>query len=318
MMFTPTQPPLTWTTAPRARSDRAQFVIGLGGGSALDCAKAIAAVAPGNHAAADYVHQRAQPGANTLPVIAIPTTAGTGSEMNRSCMITDPGRPYKGAVRSDHLFPRYAVVDPLPTHSAGRELTAQTGFDALAHAVESYVSPRAQPICDALALQAIQDVAEFLPVALANPHHARAREKLSLASTTMGINLSLVGTCLPHRLDKPLCALHPEISHGQSVALFYPCWAMWSHRGNVERFARVTEILDPATRQLPIEQRDAAFAKIIAEFLGRIDLGQGMRACGIQEWELSLLAQKTEGDLSVNPVPFAGEELREFLAEVYA
>jgi alcohol dehydrogenase class IV len=93
---------------------------------------------------------------------------------------------------------------------------------------------------------------------------------------------------------------------------------MWSHRGNVERFARVTEILDPATRQLPIEQRDAAFAKIIAEFLGRIDLGQGMRACGIQEWELSLLAQKTEGDLSVNPVPFAGEELREFLAEVYA
>jgi alcohol dehydrogenase len=185
--------------AARARPHRAELVIGLGGGSALDCAKAIAAVAPGNHAAADYVYQRAQPGANTLPVIAIPATADTGSEMNRSCMISDPGRPYKGAVRSDLLFPRYAVVDPLLTHSAGRELTAQTGFDALTHAVESYVSPKAQPICDALALQAIQDVAEFLPVALANPHHARAREKLSLASATMGINLSMAGTCLPHR-----------------------------------------------------------------------------------------------------------------------
>ena len=189
------------------RDFAAELVIGLGGGSALDAAKAIAAVAAGKAPATDYLHGQVDPPQETLPILAVPTTSGTGSELNRSAIVTDSDERLRGGIRSDYLFPRVAIVDPLLTCSLDAYQTACTGFDCLSHAIESYVSPKARPDTDQLALCAMQLVTQYLPTALANPLDILAREQLALASTTMGINLSRVGTCYPHRVDKRACAL---------------------------------------------------------------------------------------------------------------
>jgi alcohol dehydrogenase class IV len=300
-----------------ARSLRADAIVALGGGSVIDCAKAIAAVAPGHQPAVDYLYRRAAVTPRALPVLAVPTTAGTGSEMNPSAIITDRQRRVKDGIRSPYLFPRYAIVDPELTRSASRELTAQTGFDALAHAIESYVSPKAQPDTDQLALQAMHGVCRFLPVALEDPSDRGAREQLALASTTMGINLATVGTCFPHRADKALCALHPEIAHGQSVALFYPYWARFSYRGNAGRFAAIAEILASHVAGLSVERRADAFADVITEFLQRIGLRRSLTDFGVTEEEVPLLADRVVGDLAVNPVPMERSRLGEVLLEIF-
>lgn len=299
-----------------ARSLRTDTVLALGGGSVIDCAKAIAAVAPDGRPAADYLYRRAEVTPRALPVLAVPTTAGTGSEMNPSSIITDADRLVKDGIRSPYLFPRYAVVDPVLTLSASRELTAQTGFDAMAHAIESYVSPKAQPATDAIALEAIQRVSRSLPIALEDPSDMEAREQLALASTTMGINLALVGTCFPHRADKALCALHAEIAHGQSVALFYPYWARFSYRGNPKRFAKIAEVISPRVASLPREREAAAFADVITEFLHRIGLGRSMTDFGVREEEVPQLADRVAGDLSVNPIPVEPCRLRGILLDI--
>jgi alcohol dehydrogenase class IV len=297
-----------------ARAAGADLVIGLGGGSALDCAKAVAGVATARLACAEFLHGRAHVGPDALPLLAIPTTAGTGSDMNRAAILTDTALRHKDALRSDYLFPRIALVDPTLTHDVPADVTAQTGFDALAHAVESYVSPKSQPLADALALDAVAAVVAALPVALAEPHNAAARARLSLAGTSMGYNLSCVGTCLPHRLDKPLCAFYPQLAHGQAVAFFYPSWAAYSWPGCPDRFARVTGLLDPTTTGWPTEQAAAACAGHLAAFIRGIGLGRPATSFGVAPGleEVSLLAQRVRGDLRMNPVPVEIDRLTEF------
>jgi alcohol dehydrogenase len=298
------------------RDFKADFVVALGGGSAIDCAKAIAAVAPGRRPAADYLYRRAAAGENTLPIVAIPTTSGTGSELNRSAIITDPEARFKDGIRSDRLFPRLAIVDATLTCSLARAETAQTGFDCLSHAVESYVSPKARADTDRLALQAIRLVCRYLPAALDDPGDVDAREKLALASATMGINLTCVGTCFPHRADKALCALHPEISHGQSVALFYCQWISFSYRGNVPRFAEIAKIMAPDTASMSTEARASGLSAIVGEFLGHIGLSRSLADFGVSDEEVPNLVRRVAGDLTVNPVPIQREALSELFSQV--
>ena len=158
-----------------AREFHADLIIGMGGGSALDCAKAVAGVAPGRMTSADYLHGRAPIGPETLPLLAIPTTSGTGSEMNRSAILVDPGQCQKDGIRSDFLFPRVALVDPRLTYDMPTAVTAQTGFDTLTHAVESYVSAKSQPLADVLALDAMATVITELPLVLTQPGHEIGR-----------------------------------------------------------------------------------------------------------------------------------------------
>jgi alcohol dehydrogenase len=297
-----------------ARTCDANLVIGLGGGSALDCAKAVAAVAPMRAPCADYLHGRAAPAAETLPILAIPTTAGTGSEMNRSAILTDLPLCHKDAIRSNFLFPRIALVDPMLTHPLPTDATAQTGFDAFAHAMESYVSPRAHFLADALAWHAMRAVIEALPLAIKEPDHTQARERLALASTSMGYNLSTVGTCLPHRLDKPLCARFPQITHGQAIAFFYPRWTTTSWQGNVERFARVAAIFEPDLARVPLEVAAAKCAECITNFFEKIGLNRPLASFGLNlsEVDVAALADRVRGDLQINPVPVSAAEVLDF------
>jgi alcohol dehydrogenase class IV len=303
-----------------ARAMRADLVIGLGGGSALDCAKAVAGVTPSRIPSAEFLHGRAHVGPEALPLLAIPTTAGTGSETNRSAILTDPAIPHKDAIRSDHLFPRVALVDPLLTHDMPLEVTAQTGFDAFAHAVESFVSPKSQPFSDALALRAMACVVHSLPIALSDPHHAAAREQLAFAATSMGYNLACVGTCLPHRLDKPVCALFPQVAHGQAVAFFYRVWASYSWRGCPDRFAQITALLDPTKADWPVEQAAEACADALETFITRVGLGRPPSELEVvlTPADVAFLTKSVTGDLRVNPVPIDPDQVVVFFRDALA
>jgi len=299
-----------------ARSFGAELIVSLGGGSVIDCGKAIAAVSVGKLPASDYLYGRATVPPETLPLLAIATTAGTGSEMNCSAIVTDPKRPFKDGIRSPHLFPRCAIVDPSLTYGAGRELTAQTGFDVLSHAVESYVSPKAQPATDELALDAVRIVSRFLPILLETPEDLDAREQLAWGSATMGVNLARVGTCFPHRADKALCALHPEIPHGQSVALFYPSWVKSCFRGSIERFARLTEVFRPDLKTLSTDDKALSFSEVVAQFIDRIGLSRRMADFGVTIDEIPRLVENVAGDLAVNPIPVQRSSLPDIFREL--
>ena len=303
--------------AAEARGHRADVVVALGGGSVLDCAKAIAAVVPSERPAVDFLYRRTQVERNALPLVCIPTTAGTGSELNRSAIVMDPDRCFKDGIRSDYLFPRYALVDPQLTWSVPRLVTAQTGFDTLAHAVESYVSPKSSPIHDDLALRAIRIVSSCLPLVLEQPQHEEARERLAYASTTMGINLACVGTCFPHRADKSLCALRPEIAHGQSVALFYPHWVRSCYRGASQRFLEIATILCPEIVGQPVEEAASICGRILADFIRSLGLQLDLKQF-VTEEDIPNLVAGVAGDLTVNPVPIEREELNRLFHEILA
>tara|TARA_Y100000310_G_scaffold339103_1_gene430747 strand:- start:7569 stop:8729 length:1161 start_codon:yes stop_codon:yes gene_type:complete len=299
-----------------AREVGVDFITALGGGSAIDVAKSIAAVLGGDASAGDYLHQRAQVSEKAYKIIAIPTTAGTGSELNKAGIVRDEEKQFKDGIRSTHLFPKFAIVDPELTYSMPKPTTAHTGFDALAHAIESYVSPKAQPATDAFSLAAIANISHYLPIALDDPTNVEARQRMAFSSMIMGYNLSSVGTCFPHRIDKALCAVFPEIAHGQSLALFYTQWAKTSWKGNVERFAKVTEIMDPTTASMSLERRAESFSRVIAEFIERIGLNKRLNSFGVTENDIPQLVERVAGDLSINPVAIKKETLPSIFKEI--
>jgi alcohol dehydrogenase class IV len=237
--------------------------------------------------------------------------------LNRSAIITDAQRRCRDGIRSNWLFPRLAIVDPELLCSLGPYQTACTAFDAMSHAIESYVSPRSRPATDRLALRAVQSVRQYLPLALADPQNQVARRKLALASTTMGINLSCVGTCFPHRADKALCGLHPEIAHGQSVAIFYPHWISFSYGGNVPRFALIAEFLEPDTAGESAEARASSLPRIMQSFLHRIGLNRSLADYGVTSAEIPDIVARIKGDLAANPIPVSRTQLTELVAQAF-
>ncbi len=212
--------------AEAARRHGIDLVVGLGGGSVIDAAKGIAALARLEGSLWD--HAIASPGAKpiqeSLPVIAVPTTAGTGSEVTNLAVFTRQKDlsgeviPIKDALIGPALSPKLALVDPDLTVGCPPALTAACGADALAHAVESCLSRRATPIASALAGQAVRWIVENLPRAVAEPENGDCREPLAMAATMAGAAFSAAGVVVPHAIAQALGAvLH--LPHGLSVAL---------------------------------------------------------------------------------------------------
>jgi alcohol dehydrogenase class IV len=220
--------------AAHARAAGCDCVIGFGGGSALDAAKAIAALLANGGDLFDYLEVvgRAQPLAHpSLPCIAIPTTAGTGSEVTRNAVLASPAHRVKVSLRSPHLLPRVALVDPELTYDLSPALTAATGLDALTQLIEPYVSPRANPMTDALAVDGLTRAARSLRRAVEAGRDATAREDLALASVLGGLALANAGLGAVHGFANPIggmftaphgaiCgALLPQVTAANLIAL---------------------------------------------------------------------------------------------------
>ncbi|MFC7394771.1 iron-containing alcohol dehydrogenase [Scopulibacillus cellulosilyticus] len=194
-------------------------IIGVGGGSAIDLAKAVSLFGMNpNMKWSDII---GEPRLNRLPLIAVPTTAGTGSEATKVMVITNIETNVKMNPGHPHLIPDAAILDPELTLSLPRNFTAYTGIDALTHAIEAYVSNRATPMSDLFALKAIRMISTALPKACLNGRDIEARKRMSLASCFAGIAFSNSSTNLAHAAGRPLGARF-HIPHGLSVALLLP------------------------------------------------------------------------------------------------
>lgn len=196
----------------------ADFVVALGGGSVLDCAKAVATFALSGEPSSRYLCGELPIPSAHLPLIAVPTTAGTGSEITCVAVLSDHERGVKAPLNSDGFYPALALVDSELTHSVPPHLTACTGFDVLCHATEAYWSLHHQPICDALAVHAARLVLENLQKAYDSPNDALARDRMAEASVIAGLAFTQPKTTSSHACSYALTRIL-DIPHGEACAL---------------------------------------------------------------------------------------------------
>lgn len=210
-------------------------LIGFGGGSPIDTAKAIAILAAGGGKMRDYKAPVAADN-GALPIIAIPTTAGTGSECTRFTVITDTERDEKMLISGLGALPLAAIVDYELTYTVPPRTTADTGVDSFTHALEAYVSKRANPFSDALALSAMELIGKHIHTAYAEPRNAIAREGMMLGATQAGLAFSNSSVALVHGMSRPIGA-HFHVPHGLSNAMLLPAITRWSVPGAEARYA---------------------------------------------------------------------------------
>jgi alcohol dehydrogenase class IV len=207
-----------------ARGADVNFVLGVGGGSALDAAKAVAGLLANGGSVSDYMEVVGRGQKLTKPAvpwIAVPTTAGTGAEVTRNAVIGWPERKFKASIRSERLLPRVALIDPQLAVDVPPNVTAASGMDALCQCIEAYVSTGANPMTDALAIRGVELAGRFLKRAFDDGHDLDAREGMALAALFSGIALTNAGLGAVHGFAAPLGANSP-VPHGVVCGLLLP------------------------------------------------------------------------------------------------
>jgi alcohol dehydrogenase class IV len=241
-------------------------LVSLGGGSPIDTAKAIGMLAANGGQVRDYRVPRPIPLAGPVHV-AIPTTAGTGSEVTRFTVITDTETGEKMLVAGDSLLPSAALVDYELTLTMPARLTADTGTDSLTHAIEAYVSRKANPFTDALALAAMKTIWSELPTSFREPGNVKAREAMMLAATQAGIAFSNASVALVHGMSRPLGA-HFHIPHGLSNAMLLPAVTAFSVPAALDRYAECARTMGVAQ---PLDSAKSAADQLIHALYQRND-----------------------------------------------
>jgi len=234
---------------------KADFLIAVGGGSPMDTAKAISVLAmnPGKMSDFEGPNKIPRPGA---PLMVIPTTAGTGSEVSQFTIITDTTRNVKMLIASPYILPRVALVDPFMTLTMPQEITAATGLDALTHAIEAYVSVKAQPITNALALHAIKLISGNLRQAWCDGSNLEARTHTMMGALEAGLAFSNASVALVHGMARPIGAYF-HVPHGISNAALLPTVMEFSIPGNPRRYLDLAEAMGEITTGLSL--LDAAY-----------------------------------------------------------
>ncbi|MBE6935210.1 MAG: iron-containing alcohol dehydrogenase [Ruminococcaceae bacterium] len=238
------------------------FLIAIGGGSPMDSMKAIAALTACGGRLRDYMGKEI---AGDFPkMIAIPTTAGTGSEATRFTIITDVETNVKMLLKGEQLIPDMAIIDPAYSMGVPPAVTAATGLDALTHAVESYTSKKAQPLTDAMALSAVRRVFRSLPAAFSDGSNAAAREDMAIAAFEAGVAINNASVTIVHGMSRPIGALF-HVAHGLSNAmLLSPCIA-FAKSGALARFADLGRVIGVATAADRDEDAADRFIEALAE-----------------------------------------------------
>ncbi|MFO0871736.1 MAG: iron-containing alcohol dehydrogenase [Pirellulales bacterium] len=267
VLFTDVQPDPTDTNVlaglERLRSERCDGVVAVGGGSPIDAAKAIAVLATNAGPLEHYAGYHKVPHAG-LPLIAIPTTAGTGSEVTRVAVITDTHRQVKMMILSVYMTPTAALVDYESTLTMPPALTAAVGIDTLTHGIEAYVSRRAHGLTDPLALACVSHVTRHLHTACRQPDQREARAGMMLAACLGGMAFANASVCLVHGMSRPLGALY-HVPHGLSNAMLLPIVTGYSLSAAPQRYAELSRLLE----FVPPQADDAAALEALVPGLER-------------------------------------------------
>ena len=291
------------------------FVIAIGGGSPLDSAKAIAAMTVLPGAISDYMGREIE--GEFPPAVLIPTTAGTGSEATKFTVITDTARDVKMLLRGDGLLPRLAVVDPAFTLSSPPSVTAATGMDALTHAVEAYTSRRANPLTDALALDAITRIFRSLPAAWHDGSDLKARTDMAIAAYHGGICINNASVTLVHGMSRPIGALF-HVPHGISNAMILHRCMAFALEGCPERFAAIARAIGAADGSIGMREAAQSFLRALRWLCEAIEI-PSLAQYGVDRERFESLIGKMATDAMMSGSP--GNTIREVgeedLAEIY-
>lgn len=271
------------------KADDYDLIVGLGGGSALDVAKGAAAIAPHGGKVLDYVGMDTIAGPG-LPKILIPTTAGTGSEATRVFVMTDEADNTKKVVFSDFLMSDVAILDPMLTLSMPPAVTADTGLDALVHAIESYVSVNTTPFAEIFALEAMSLIAHNLPVAFAKGAHLQARYNMLLAANLAGSAFTSGGLGAVHGLSYVLGTQY-HMPHGRSNAIMLPHIMAFNRTANREKFAKIALAMGEATDGISLHEASEKSVAAVKNLLTSVGISFRLSDYGIKREDLPLLVE---------------------------
>lgn len=290
----------------RARTMRADFIVGCGGGSAMDAAKAVAVAATHPGRIMDYiVNGPRQIAGATLPVIAISSTSGTGSHVGRVAVLSDRAKRIKRALISDFLYPRAAICDPEILRTMPREVTASTGFDAFAQALEGFLSRSENPLGNLCAEEAMRVIFDALPRVLEQPDDLELRNRMAWGDTLAGISLATNAVVIPHVIGMVLGGRY-GISHGRSIATVTGACLRHSRPGAVCKLARISGLLG-CREASDDEARADGTIGAIEGFIARIGMQKNVLEYGVPEADFDSIAAEVRAHfgarIDADPVP---------------
>lgn len=294
------------------REQKCDFIVGLGGGSSIDSAKAIAVMACNDGDYWDYIPAgsgKGRPVTKALPVIAIPTTAGTGTEADPWSVITNEEAKEKIGFGSTLTFPVLSIIDPELMVSIPPHLTAYQGFDAFFHAAEGFLANCATPISDLYALEAIRLLYKYLPVAVKDGRNLKARAKVAWASTLAGL-VEATSCCISeHSMEHAMSAFHPELPHGTGLIAISEAYFETFRNDCMKRYMKMAEIMTQQKSNRPSDFIDALVRMQKECNVYQLKLSDW----GVKEEELPLMVQNardTMGSLfTLDPCPLTDEEV---------
>lgn len=300
------QNPLTTTAAEGAafaKENGCDVVVAIGGGSIMDCAKAIAFLAVNDGDVSDYIFGK-KASDTALPIILIPTTCGTGSEGNGFAVLTNPDNGDKKSLRCNAIVAKVSIVDPECMMTMPKHVLASVGFDALCHNMEAYTSKIAQPFTDALSLYAVDLIAHNLVDVYKGTGSKESWEKITLASTIGGMVINTAGVTLAHGMEHPASGLK-DIVHGKGLAALTPTIIEASYQGAPEKFARLAKLFGG--------EKAEDLAGKVRELLEDIELTCTLSDLGIEEKDIPWMAENcmkvSAPSIANNPVVFSQEEI---------
>lgn len=296
-----------------AKDFAADIVIGVGGGSAQDAAKAVGVMVNNEGKITQYAGLDKLPNPG-LPIICIPTTSGTGSEVTIWTVISDKENNRKFGIGGKYLAPTLALCDPALTLSLPGPMTAATGIDALTHALESFVNKATQPISEALSRESMRLIAKSLRKAVAQGDNLEARYDMLLASTIAAMAFNPTRLGLAHALCMPLGGKF-KVPHGLANAILLPQVMEFNLIGNLEKFKEIAEIFGENTDGLSLREAAELSVKAIKKLNKDIGIQNGFEEYGVTEDDLDYIASEgmESGNVIVNPRKPTLEDMKEIV-----
>jgi alcohol dehydrogenase class IV len=294
-----------------ARDGAVDALVAVGGGSVIDVGKAIGLLMANGGTYADYQWGGRPITEPILPLVAVPTTAGTGSEVTKVAVIADPDTHFKKGVLSPHMFARAAVVDPELTISLPPRLTAATGADALVHALEAFAGKRSNPITDGLASGAVARAWRFLPRATRDGENIEARRQMAMASTLAGMAFDQSGLGIIHSLAGPLAAQY-DLHHGLCTALLLPYGLAYNLPMLDDKRATLLRALG-----MPPSAPDAEVVEDVRTWVSDLGLPTSLGEAGITAPDLPALAEEASRMVLLpnNPRPATAADCQRILEQ---
>lgn len=280
--------------AKMAREFGADVVLGVGGGSSMDTAKAIAVEATHPGTCWDYLYFcQKQPSEKTLPIIAVTTTSGTGSQVTQVAVVTQSTTKTKSAIYHSIVFPKVGIVDPDLMVTVPAHVTASTGFDVFCHAFESWLHPGSSPYILMMAREAIRLVVENLPGVVANGNNVAGREALAWADILAGLCIASAGVTLPHGIGMTIGGQCPKIMHGEALAVIYPEFTRYTYPYAVQPFAEMGRVLNPELMNISDEIAAKQACEELDCFLKEIGMWLNLKGLNVTLNDVEVIADNS-------------------------